>query len=95
MADPSAYEWAESARVARRDLLDALASGRETLAAALARAQEDPLVGRIYVLAVLEALPGAGKVATRRALDRLGIEYRTPLAEVPADLVLENFGGES
>lgn len=95
MADPSAYEWAELARATRRDLLEDLAAGRETLSGALDRAQEDPLIGRIYVLVVLEALPGAGKVATRRALDRLGIEHRTPLADVPADVVLANFGGES
>lgn len=91
----AALRWAAGARSAREDLLDALGTGAETLAGALSRARQDPLIGRIYLLAVLEALPGARKVATRRELDRLGIDHRMPLAEAPHDQILESFGGAS
>lgn len=91
----AAHDWAAEAREVRRRLLDDLSAGREHLEGALARAATDPMIGRIQVLCVLEALPAAGKVATRRALDALGIDHRTPLADVSAEQLGEQFGFQS
>jgi len=99
-ADPpsthdDALAWAAAARARREELLAGLGSGELSLGEAFDRARVDPLVGRVYLLVALEALPGAGKVATRRTLAGLGIEERTPLAEADAEAVLTAFGGRS
>jgi hypothetical protein len=80
-----ALEWAHAARVARAAVLDDLAAGLVTLPVILDRCRGDDLVGRIKVLPVLESLPGATKVGTRRVLDQLGIDHTTPLAELTDD----------
>lgn len=88
----AAHRWAADARAAREALLDDLAAGRETLAGALERSAADPMIGRIELLCVLESLPGAGKVATRRRLEELGIDQRTPLADAEIDVIVGHFG---
>ena len=40
------------------------------------------MIGRIKLLWVLESLPGAGKVATRRHLASLGLEESIPVGEL-------------
>ena len=39
----------------------------------LAKAESDEIVGKMKVLAVLEALPGTGKVKARRLMEHVGI----------------------
>jgi hypothetical protein len=90
-----ALEWAHAARVARAAVLDDLGAGLVSLPAILDRCHDDDLVGRVRVLAVLEALPGSTKVGTRRTLDALGIDHATPLAVLADEQVtaiLQRFG---
>lgn len=79
VAHEDALGWAASARSARDGLLEDLRAGRTDLRAALALALDDPFVGYVRLLPVLEALPGARKVDTRRRLAELGIDGRTSL----------------
>jgi len=47
--------------------------GSVTLKELLAQAEGDDIIGKMKVLAVLEALPGVGKVKARRTMDEIGI----------------------
>jgi hypothetical protein len=69
----AALEKAAQARKARAELKDDLKSGRLALDAILQRASTDEIVGKMKVLAVLESLPGTGKVKARRLMEQIGI----------------------
>lgn len=69
----AALEKAAFARKARAELKDDLKSGRVTLGTLLSRAGSDDTVGKMKVLAVLESLPGTGKVKARRLMEQVGI----------------------
>ena len=47
--------------------------GNLSLAQLLDNADKDDIVGKMKVLAVLESLPGLGKVKARRLMDDVGI----------------------
>ncbi|MCU1373677.1 MAG: hypothetical protein JWO68_963 [Actinomycetia bacterium] len=47
--------------------------GSITLAEVLKQGETDELVGKTKVLAVLESLPGVGKVKARRTMEEIGI----------------------
>ena len=47
--------------------------GSVTLAEVLQQASADEIVGKTKVLAVLESLPGVGKVKARRLMENIGI----------------------
>ena len=47
--------------------------GSVTLAEVLQQASADEIVGKTKVLAVLESLPGVGKVKARRLMEDIGI----------------------
>jgi hypothetical protein len=80
-AHQAAMAWAEAARSTRDAVVGDLAAGRRTLVEVL-DGRDDDLVGRIKLLVVLEALPGATKVGTRRRLAELGVEQTTPIGEL-------------
>lgn len=86
-----AFAWAERARATRESVLAQLSAGDCALAEVCQRASTDELVGRIKVLTVVQGLPGWGKVASRRALDSMGIDPVTTLGEVDAGALLETF----
>lgn len=69
----AALEKAAEARRVRADLKDRLKMGSVTLAEVLDQAAEDEIVGKTKVLAVLESLPGVGKVKARRLMEEIGI----------------------
>gem|GEM_PF-75639 len=69
----AALEKAALARKARAEIKDHLKTGRVTLKDLLGRANGDDTVGKMKVLAVLEALPGTGKVKARRLMEVVGI----------------------
>lgn len=69
----NALEKAAAARRARAELKERLKLGSVTLAEVLTQAESDELVGKTKVLAVLESLPGVGKVKARRTMDEIGI----------------------
>jgi len=80
-----ALDWAQDARRARQRLHDDLAAGRTDLAEVLERSERDELVAAVKLLFVLESVPGARKVLTRRRLDDLGLDGRRRLGGLDAD----------
>ncbi|HLX78091.1 MAG TPA: integration host factor, actinobacterial type [Acidimicrobiales bacterium] len=69
----AALAKAAQARKARAEIKDQLKNGHVTLKGLLDRAEGDDIVGKMKVLAVLEALPGTGKVKARRLMESVGI----------------------
>jgi hypothetical protein len=69
----AALAKAAEARRARAEIKERLKMGSITLAELLAQAETDDMVAGIKVLAVLESLPGVGKVKARRTMDEVGI----------------------
>ena len=69
----AALEKAAAARKARAELKERLKLGTVTLAEIIEKGQSDDLVGKTKVLAVLESLPGVGKVKARRTMEEIGI----------------------
>ncbi len=65
----------------RSTICEQLACGSAGLAEVM-DLRRDPRVGEVHLLTVLESLPGATKVATRRKLEELGIPERTRLSEL-------------
>jgi len=63
---------AADARRRRAELKDQLKSGRTTLRELLDRS-EDAVVAKMKVTAVLESLPGVGRVRARQIMERLDI----------------------
>lgn len=69
----AALEKAAEARRIRAEIKARLKMGSLTLVELLAQADEEVIVAKIKVLAVLESLPGVGKVTARRKMGELGI----------------------
>jgi len=69
----AALEKAAAARRMRAELKEKLKMGSLTLQELLQQADADEVVGKMKVLAVLESLPGLGKVKARRLMDEVGI----------------------
>jgi signal recognition particle GTPase len=69
----AALEKAASARRLRAELKEKLKMGSLTLRELLEQGDADEVVGKMKVLAVLESLPGLGKVKARRLMDDVGI----------------------
>lgn len=67
-----ALEKAAIARRKRAELKEQLKSGRLTLRELLERTA-DEIVGKMKVSAVLESLPGVGRVRARKLMERLDI----------------------
>ena len=68
-----ALERAAEARKIRAELKQQLKSGEIDFAEVLRRAQDDEIVAKTKVSAVLEALPKVGKVRARKLMERLDI----------------------
>lgn len=82
-------------RDARDSVCEQLSGGVASLDEVM-DSRSDPRVGEVYLLVVLESLPEASKVATRRMLADLGISGRTRLADLRDEEVtsiLAAFGG--
>ncbi len=69
----AALAKAAEARRARAEIKEKLKMGSLTLSDLLDQAQSSDMVGKMKVLAVLESLPGVGKVRARRAMEEIGI----------------------
>lgn len=86
--------WARHLRLVRATVLESLSDGSTTLAEVLEQ-RLDPAIGEIYLLSVLESLPGARKVDTRRRLRQLGLGGSAAISGLAGDdlqLVAEEFG---
>jgi hypothetical protein len=69
----AALEKAAEARRVRAELKERLKMGSISLAEVFEKAEADDVVGKLKVLALLESLPGVGKVKARRKMDEIGI----------------------
>jgi S13-like protein len=69
----AALEKAAEIRKARAELKDQLKGGKTTLAAVLDRAESDDVVGKLRVSAVLQAMPGIGKIRAQQIMEKLKI----------------------
>lgn len=69
----AALQKAAEARRARAELKEKLKMGSITLPELLEAASKDEIIGKMKVVAVLESLPGLGKVKARRLMEEVGI----------------------
>jgi Spy/CpxP family protein refolding chaperone len=69
----AALEKAAAARKARAELKERLKMGSLSLGELLTLSDDNEVIGKTKVLAVLEALPGVGKVKARRKMEEIGI----------------------
>jgi hypothetical protein len=69
----AALAKAAQARRARAELKSKLKSSGTSLSAVLTSGENDEVIGKMKVSAVLEALPGVGKVRAQRIMEKLGI----------------------
>ena len=69
----AALEKAAAARRARAELKEKLKMGSVTLEELFAQSGGDDIVGKMKVVAVLESLPGVGKVKARKLMEEINI----------------------
>jgi len=69
----AALEKAAQARRERAELKERLKMGSLNLHELLDQAEGDDIIGKMKVVAVLESLPGVGKVKARRTMEDIGI----------------------
>jgi hypothetical protein len=69
----AALDKAASARRARAGLKVQLKTGGATLEEVLRSGDSDEVIGKMKVVAVLEAMPGVGKVRAQQIMERLEI----------------------
>jgi hypothetical protein len=69
----AALAKAAAARRQRAEFMEKLKMGSINLSELLELADRDEVVGRTKVVAVLESLPGLGKVKARRVMEAVGI----------------------
>jgi len=68
-----ALRKATIARKERADVKHHLKHGSLTLAEVIERSAKNPVIAKIKVSALLEAMPGLGKVRAAQVMERLGI----------------------
>ena len=69
----AALEKAAEIRKARAELKDQLKSGKTSLAEVLGAAESSDVVGKLKVSAVLQAMPGIGKIRAQQIMEKLKI----------------------
>jgi hypothetical protein len=69
----AALEKAAQARRTRAALKDRLKHSSASLSDVLAGGEQDEVIGKMKVAAVLEAMPGVGKIRAQRIMEKLAI----------------------
>lgn len=69
----AALQKAAEARRVRAELKERLKMGQVSLSQLFEMADKDDIVGKLKVIALLESLPGIGKVKARRVMEEIGI----------------------
>ncbi len=69
----AALAKAADARRQRAEIKERLKMGSLTFSELMGQASKDDMVGKMKVLAVLESLPGLGKVKARKLMEEVGI----------------------
>jgi hypothetical protein len=93
----AALEKAAAARRARAELKERLKRGGTNLRQVLSDAESDEVLGKMKVSALLEALPGVGKVRAAQIMERLEIATSRRLrglGDRQRKALLAEFGGE-
>ena len=81
----AALEKAAAVRTQRAEIKAELKEGSVSLMALLERAPKEDLVGKMKVSAVLENLPGYGKVKAQKVMEQVGISDTRRLAGLGAN----------
>ena len=92
----AALEKAARERKERAEVKNRLKHGSTSLSQVLKDGQSDDIVGKMKVSALLESVPGIGKVRARQIMERLGIAESRRVRGLGANqrAALENeFGG--
>ena len=93
----AALEKAAAARRARAELKERLKRGGTSLGDVLKQADSDEVLGKMKVSALLEAMPGVGKVRAQQIMERLEIapsRRLRGLGERQRKALLDEFDGE-
>jgi hypothetical protein len=69
----AALDKAAAARRARAELREQLKQSKITLAEVFTAGERDEAIGKMRVSAVLESMPGVGKIRAQRIMERLSI----------------------
>ncbi|WP_448631640.1 integration host factor, actinobacterial type [Cellulomonas soli] len=69
----AALQKAAAARQARAEVKNRLKYSQGTLSEVITLGQQDETIGKLKVLALLESLPGVGKVKARAIIEEIGI----------------------
>jgi hypothetical protein len=69
----AALRKAQAARLARKQLLAAIAAGEQTIPAVLDQAKTDTIIGRTKVADLLKSLPGYGPAKVTALMKQTGI----------------------
>ena len=69
----AALEKAAAARQARAEIKNRLKYSQGSLSEVIAQGQRDEVIGKLKVVALLESLPGVGKVKARAIMSEVGI----------------------
>ena len=69
----AALAKAAEARRERAEVKNRLKHSGASLAEVIREGQENPVIGKIRVSALLESMPGVGKVRAREIMERVGI----------------------
>lgn len=69
----AALEKAAAARRERAEVRNRLKHSGATLESVMAEGQKNDVIGKMKVSALLESLPGVGKVRARQIMERIGI----------------------
>ena len=94
----AALAKAAEARRARAELKARLKASGATLGDVLRQGETDEVVGKMKVSAVLEALPGVGKVRAQKIMERVGIAPSRRvrgLGTKQREALEREFGGET
>jgi len=69
----AALQKATAARQARAEVKNRLKYSQGSLSDVVAQGQQDDVIGKLKVVALLESLPGVGKVKARTIMSEIGI----------------------
>ncbi len=69
----AALEKAAAARQARAEIKNRLKYSQGSLSEVIAQGRQDDVIGKLKVVALLESLPGVGKVKARAIMSDVGI----------------------
>ena len=92
----AALEKAAAARRERAEVKNRLKNGSATLSAVITEGSTNDVVGKMKVAALLEALPGTGKVRAKAVMEEIGISETRRVRGLGANqtaALIERFGG--